>query len=169
MLWQTLAPVFAGALLLVTSCDSPEPISPTSETPAFAGVPASGNDNKFVVVFDENFSLDCDGEQLAVDFTGWLQGRIFPQASNPNIELDVFHSLFTFTNTAGETFTFRDVGPNHAKIDFDTGVVTVELSGRISGGVIGHLVFNTSTGEVDFIAGNVELAARDALACEALT
>jgi hypothetical protein len=165
---RTFAPALLGALLLVSGCDSPEPAAPASETPLFAGVPANGNENKLVVPVNDEFLAECDGEELTVNITGWFQARLFPQPSNPNVELDVFHLLWTFTNSTGETFTFHDIGPNHISFDFDTEEFILDLTGRISGGVIGHLRINLTTGETEFVAGKV-FGDLTALACEALT
>jgi hypothetical protein len=115
---------------------------------------------------DEEFPVDCNGEQLTVHLTGWLQGRLFRQP-NPNLSLDVFHFLWTFTNSAGETFTFHDVGPNRVHFDSQTGELVLEATGRAAGLVIGHIRINVDTGEVEFIAGKD--ADLEALACEALT
>jgi hypothetical protein len=168
MLSRTVAPALLGVLLLVTGCDSPEPAAPAGETPVFAGVPDDGNENKLVVPINDEFPADCDGEELTVNVTGWFQARLFPQPSNPNVELDVFHLLWTFTNSAGETFTFHDVGPNRVHFDFDTGDLILELTGRIADGVIGHIRVNLTTEETEFVAGK-EFGDLVALACEALT
>jgi hypothetical protein len=166
-LTAVLLAVPVGTLFLVTGCQSSESVSPSTVNLVLARAPATGNDNKFVIPVNEEFSVDCDGEQLTVNVTGWFQGRSFPQP-NPNVELDVFHQLWTFTNSAGETFSFHDVGPNRVHFDFDTGEFILELTGRVAGAVIGHLRVNLDTGEVEFIAGK-DVGDFYALACEALT
>jgi hypothetical protein len=163
-----LLAVPVGTLFLVTGCQSSESVSPSTDNLVLARAPATGNDNKFVIPVNEELPVDCDGEQLAGNLTGWFQGRFFPQPSNPNAELDVFHFLWTFTNSAGETFSFHDVGPNRVHFDFDTGEFILELTGRVAGAVIGHLRVNLDTGEVEFIAGK-DVGELNALACEALT
>jgi hypothetical protein len=157
-----------GTLFLLGGCQSSESVSPSSDDPVLARAPATGNGNKFVVPVDEEFPVDCGGEQLTGSVTGWFQGRFFSQPRNPNVELDVFHFLWTFTNSGGETFTFHDVGPNRVHFDPKTGELFLELTGRVAGAIIGHLTINLNTGEVEFAAGQ-DVGGLEALACEALT
>jgi hypothetical protein len=158
----------AGVLLTVTGCDNPGPVSPVTDEPALARAPADGNGNKLVFSIDETFPVDCGDEELAAHAVGWFQVKLFPGAGNRNVELDVFHLVQTFTNTAGETFAFRDVGPDHFYFD-DEGNLIVTVTGRSTGsGVIGHVVINLTTGEVTLVAGK-EFGTAEALACEALS
>jgi hypothetical protein len=169
MFSRTLAPGLAATLFLVTGCGNSDPASPPTDTPAFAQVPATGNGNKIVDSFDHPFpSVDCGGgEILDAHIKGWVQTRFFDQPNNRNVELDVFHSVLTFTNSAGETFTFHDLGPD--LVYFDHGLLVVALMGRIgSEGVIGRLVINTDTGAVEFFAGK-DIGDVNDLACQALT
>jgi hypothetical protein len=174
---RTLAPALLPALLVAMACANPEPTSPTNpestsltnDTPAIAGVPAPGNGNKFVVPIDEDLpSVDCGGGTiLAVHIEGWIQGREFPQPKNPNVALTIFHTVLTFTNSAGETFTFNDLGPD--RVYFDDGNLVVAVVGRIGGiGLIGRLVIDLATGQVLFFAGK-DIATVSDLACDALT
>ncbi len=168
-LTAVLLAVPVGTLFFVTGCQSSESVSPSIDNPVLARAPATGNGNKFVVpVNEELLPVDCDGEQLTGQLTGWSQGRLFPQPSNPNVELEVFHFLWTFTNSAGETFRFHDVGPNRVHFDSQTGELVLELTGRVGGAVIGHLRINLNTGETEFIAGK-DAGELEALACEGLT
>jgi hypothetical protein len=58
------------------------------------------------------------------------------------------------------------VGPDHYYVD--RGNLIVTITGRSSAsGVIGHVVLNLDTGEVELVAGK-EFGTTDALACEAL-
>jgi hypothetical protein len=135
---------------------------------ALARAPADGNGNKLVFSIDETFPVNCGGEELVGHAVGWFQVKLFKGAGNRNVELDVFHLVQTFTNPAGETFVFRDVGPDHYYFD-DEGNLIVAVTGRSTGsGVIGHVVINTTTGEVTLVAGK-EFGSAEALACEALT
>jgi hypothetical protein len=145
-----------------------EAASPTTDTRAFAGVPANGNGNKLVIPTDEDLpAVDCGGgEFLDAHAEGWIQLRLFPQPKNPNIALDIFHTVFTFTNSAGETFKFNDLGPD--RIFVDGGNVFLAIIGRTSGGHIGQFVIDLATGEVVFVAGR-DFADAFTLACEALT
>ena len=125
-LTAVLLAVPVGTLFLVTGCQSAESVSPSPDTPAFAKGPADGNGNKFVIPVDEQFPVDCNGAQLIGHLTGWFQGRLFRQP-NRNVELDVYHFLWTFTNSAGKTFRFHDVGPNRVHFDARTGELVLEL------------------------------------------
>jgi hypothetical protein len=87
--------------------------------------------------------------------------------SGGNLELNVFHLVFTFTNAEGETFVSNDVGPD--RVYEKKGQVFIAITGRAGGsGVIGHVVLNLTTGEVELVAGK-EFGSHEALACEALT
>ncbi len=153
-----------GTLLL--GCENSEPASPSTDTPAFAQLPATGHGNKEVIPIDVELpSVNCGGgEVLQEHASGWLQVHVFDQPKN--VELDVFHSVITFTNSAGETFRLTDVGPD--RVYFDGENLVVAVMGRIaSENFIGRLVFNAETGEVVFAAGrNNDI---NALACQALT
>jgi hypothetical protein len=122
-----------------------------------------------VELIDEDApAIDCgDGEFLDLHFSGWIQFRVFEEPFKRNVELDVFHVIGTYTNAAGETFVFRDVGPDHYYLE--DGNFIVEASGRQGGrGLLGHIVINITTGETELVAGK-EFVGADALACEALT
>ena len=160
--------IAVAGFLTVASCDNPGPLSPSTEEQALAKAPSDGNGNKLVFTVDDTFPVDCGDEELVATAVGWFQIRLFRGAGNRNIELDVFHLVETFTNSAGETFTFRDVGPDHYYLD-DDGNLVVAISGRSTGSnVIGHVVINITTGEVTHVAGK-EFGSAEALACEALT
>jgi hypothetical protein len=166
---RILTTAFLGTLFLVTGCENSAPLSQSTDSPALAKAPATGNDNKLVIPVDEDLpSADCGGgEILAGHLDGWVQVRFFGQPSNRNVELDIFHLIHTYTNSAGETFVFRDVGPDQFYIE--DGNLIVATTGRSSGsGVIGHVLINLTTGEVEFVAGK-EFGSVEALACEALT
>jgi hypothetical protein len=157
-----------GTLCLVTGCQDPTSVSQPTDTPSFAQTPATGNGHKFVLPIDEDGDpVNCGaGAVLDVHFGGWIQFRVFDEPIKRNVELDVFHVVSTFTNTAGETYVFRDVGPDHYYLE--DGNLIVASSGRLGGGLIGHIVTNLTTGETEFIAGK-EFAGAEALACAALT
>ena len=168
MLRRTVLGSLAGVLLTATGCDNPGPVSPTTHEPAHAKAPADGNGNKLVFSIDETFPVNCGDEELVAHAVGWFQVRLFKGAGNRNVELDVFHLVQTFTNLAGESFAFRDVGPDHYYFD-DEGNLIVTVTGRSTGsGVIGHVVIDLTTGEVKFVAGK-DFGSAEALACEALT
>jgi hypothetical protein len=161
-LTAVLLAVPVGTLLL--GCENSEPSSPSTDTPV--ALPANGHGNKEVIPIDVELpSVDCGGGQVLQEHAkGWLQVHVFDQPKN--VELDVFHNVITFTNSAGETFRLTDVGPD--RVYFDGENLVVAVMGRIaSANFIGRLVFNAETGEVVFEAGrNNDI---NALACQALT
>jgi hypothetical protein len=165
---RTLIPMLVGTLFLVTGCEDPAAVSPPTDTPVFAQVPATGNGQKFVAQIDEDApTVDCGGGVLLdLHFDGWIQFRVFDEPAKRNVELDIFHVVGTYTTSAGKSFVFRDIGPDHYYLE--DGNLFVASSGRFGGGLIGHIVSNITTGETVFIAGK-EFAGAEALACEALT
>ena len=128
--------------------------------PAMA-VPASGR-NKIVYEFTEAdaqaeaaaASEGC-GFEIDVELTGWTQTMTFDAGGGNRQQesITVFHGDATFT--AGDrTYHIHDVGPDHYySVD---GVLYVALTGRslTGSGVIGHVIINLDTGEVEFQAGN---------------
>jgi hypothetical protein len=87
--------------------------------------------------------------------------------SGGNLELNVFHLVFTFTNEAGETFVFNDVGPDRVYVK--NGELFLAITGRSTAtGIIGHVVLNLTRGEPVLVAGK-EFAPLEDQACEALT
>ncbi len=159
-------------LFAVIGCDQ-QPVEPSSdqvaETPLFA---PHGNDNKFVWPFQFNWQVECGGGQiLDVDFSG--TGQFMLKSGKKNIELDIWHNTWLYTNAAGDTFRWIDTGPDRFYYD-ENGDLIITVTGRATASGpnrdevnIGHMVFNTQTGEVEFIAGQY-LGALDDMACEAL-
>ena len=166
-LTAALLPISAGMLFLLAACQDPASVSQPTDAPALAQAPATGNGQKFVLPIDEEDVVNCGpGQILTVHFFGWIQFRVFDEPVKRNVELDVFHVAGIYTNTAGKTYRFNDVGPDHYYLD--DGNLIIAASGRIGGGNIGHVVTNLTTGETVFVAGK-EFESADALACEALT
>jgi len=155
-------------LLLLIGCQDPAAVSQPSDLPAFAQAPADGNGRKLVFTIDQELpGVDCGGGTvLAAHIEGWIQARVFEGSGSPNVELDVFHTVTTFTSPAGKTYAFHDVGPDHYFIR--GGDLIVASSGRLGGGLIGRVVTNLTTGETLFVAGK-EFAGVESLACAALT
>ena len=176
------APIAAAlALVLAFGCtdQSTAPTALNEAVPAPSldqgGVPSDGNGNKFVFPFDIDGQVTCtSGDVLNRNDFGWFQGRIFGQPNNRNVELDVFHDVITYTNASGDTFVWRDVGPDHFYVGDGELFVTVTGRSTASGNsnrdeiVVGHVVLNLTTGEVVFVAGN-EFGTLDDLACDELT
>jgi hypothetical protein len=153
--------------LLLLACDRDPVVPSVPDTPLFSQAPVDGNGNKAVFRFDVTFPVDCSTQTLTLNIHGWVQIRVFGQPNNRNVELDVFHGLWTFTNSAGKSFVWHDVGPDHYYIDTN-GDLIVAITGRATeSGVIGTVRVNLTTGEVKFVAGN-QFEITD-LACAALT
>lgn len=124
-----------------------------------------GNENKTVVHLDdpeewaalsEEISAEC-GFDVVVDGFGWVQIMTFSdqRGRTQHEELNVYHSRIV-ASANGQTIEILDVGPDHFFVR--DGVAYLALTGRsITGsGVIGHVVVNLDTGEVEFEAGNVQ-------------
>jgi hypothetical protein len=149
---------------LLLACDAGSPVSPLIGTPSFA---PAGTDNKEVITVDDPpFTFECDGGAvLTGQLSGWFQ---LMGGQGGNLELNVFHLLFTFTNPAtGQTFLFRDIGPD--RVFERDGDLYIAITGRsTASGVIGHVVFNLTTEEVVLVAGK-SFGDVFVLACETLT
>jgi hypothetical protein len=163
----TLVPV------LIFACDR-QPVAPQgrvvpSDRPLFSQTPADGNGRKLVIPVDVQFPafVTCQsGASLDLHLTGWVQVEEFDR---PNLFLvHGIHFVFTFSNAAGETFVWREMGVDVLTID-ENGDIIDRLAGRDGfDGVIGHLVVDVTTGDVRFVAGNPVGTSNDQ-ACAALT
>lgn len=124
-----------------------------------------GNENKTVVNLDdpeewtalsEEISAEC-GFEVVVDGSGWVQIMTFSdqRGRTQHTELNVYHSRIV-ASANGQTIEILDIGPDHFFVR--DGVAYLALTGRsITGsGVIGHVVVNLDTDEVEFEAGNVQ-------------
>lgn len=136
--------------------------------------PSDGDGNKLVFDWDETYSINCNSGDLTVHEAGWAQIRWFGPTNNPNIELGVFHDVYTFTNSDGDEFVYRDVGPDrYFYVEGDKMFVSVSGTSSYSGTPdrdeinIGHMVLNLETNEVELIAGR-GLGNLFDLACETL-
>ncbi|MEN8238618.1 MAG: hypothetical protein ABFR53_05380 [Actinomycetota bacterium] len=146
--------------------------------PAAMAVPAAGNEDKlFVEEFYAEYEWDCgDGVYLDAVWSGWMKGRVFAETSN-SIELLVWHTDTVFTNESGDTWVWKDRGPDHVMIKNNAdGVPTVyvTVTGRSALNIIGHMVINAETGEIEFVAGQQPFGGEpfeywpEDLACEVL-
>lgn len=161
------------ALFVAVSCDQ-QPVEPPTDaaaaTPLFA---PKSNANKEVWAFQFYWTVDCGGGQiLDVDFSG--TGQFMLKNGKKNIELNVWHNTWLYTNAAGDTFRWIDTGPDRFYYNDDgdliitvTGTSTASGPGRDEVNV-GHMVYNMDTEQVEFIAGR-DLGLLDDMACEALT
>ena len=176
---RSLSLVLSTFIVLYFSC-STESLDGTQSSESIYGnelpsekAPANGNGNKFVFEFVGGWSVDCDPGWLAVEYEGWGQFRFFGQPNNPNIEMGIFHLVFTYTNSTGETWVWRDVGIDRYYVKngelFVSIVGTSSASGSIDRDkiVVGQVILNLDTQETVFVAGN-EMGNMDALACHEL-
>ena len=176
MLWR-IPLVALVSLFLVVSCDQ-RPFEPIEDdaaaTPIFS---PKSNANKFVWDFDDEWSEVCSGGQtIDATMVGW--GQFMSKKSVRTLEVDVFHLVFTFTY-GGDTFVYRDVGPDHWYCTDSDCFVSVTGRSSASGTTdrdeinIGHAVMRLDGPfgdpvEVVFIAGR-GLGTLTDMACDALT
>jgi hypothetical protein len=146
------------------------PAAPPGRTALATQAPADGNGNKELQTLDFDVPASCpNGTELTLHVEGWVQLRVFPQPNNSRVELDVFHVVHTWSNSAGETFVDREIGPDRYYIDRDTGHLILASTGKLSfAGVTGQIVTDLITGEVLFVTGP-GFPDHLALACAALT
>ena len=161
-----------AALCVASGCTNSEPLAPASNVrPFFSQAPADGNGNKVVIPVDivfPDFTTCSSGATLDMHLVGWVQVYVFDQPDSRNVELHDLHLVFTFSNAAGETYVWREIGPDHIQLA-DNGDLIDSATGRDGfDGVIGRIVTNTTTGAVEFVAGN-QSGTRDDRACAALT
>jgi len=164
------AVVLLGTVVLA-GCDTSAPsatLGPLTTALQSDQAPADGNGNKQVFIIDDGPTpVACpNGEVISRHITGWFQVRLFDQGDSRNVELDVFHQNFTFTNAAGKSWTWEDIGP--VQFSLEDGQLMAAIPGRSAGTIIGRFVINLETGEVVFEAGQ-DVAVPRVYACERLT
>lgn len=140
--------------------------------PAAVAAPSDGNGNQDVIDLDLSFPITCDnGTELDLHLGGWIQFKEFNGESNKNIDHTIVHIEFTFTNSAGDTFSYLDVGTDRLSVDKD-GNLVLQILGRVSDvlglgfSIIGQAVLVNF--ELDSTSGNVGPSADDQ-ACATLT
>jgi hypothetical protein len=142
--------------------------------------PNNGNGNKEVFEWDMDWTVDCDGSELLAELSGWSQFKAFKGNKNRNISLEVFHVDTVYTNDVGDTWVWRDRGPDHYYVvtnELGEPEVHWAITGRSGWNVIGHVVINMATGELVVSAGQHPFGGDDSnfmafwaddLACEIL-
>lgn len=171
--------VLAGFVMLFYACHT-ESLDESMDINAgygdqsmFDKAPADGNGNAVVIEFDGQYPVECASETILAEYSGWARYRWFGPEKNRNIQLGVFHFVFTFTNSSGETWIWRDVGIDRLYMRNGNLYVSVIGTSTASGTVnfdevvVGHVIINLTTNEVEFVAGR-ELGALEDLACNAL-
>lgn len=120
-----------------------------------SAAPSDGNGNKSVENIEEfGIPIFCDGDDLQdlwLDVEGFVQEKGFVETS-PNEFLAVFHVTETWTNAEGDSWVWRDRGPDRGYVD-QNGDFIVTITGRSGVNNIGHVVINESTGEVEQRSG----------------
>ena len=115
-----------------------------------------GGNNSEVFEWDMSWSVDCGGSELMAELSGWSKFRVFKGNHNRNISLEVFHLDTVYTNDVGDTWVWRDRGPDHYFVvnnEFGEPEVHWSISGRSGWNNIGHVVINLETGELILSAG----------------
>jgi hypothetical protein len=87
---------------------------------------------------------------------GWFQGHEFKGRGNRNVDITVYHFDLVYTNELGESWTWRDRGPDrfyYVVNELGDPELHWAITGRSGLNVVGHAVFNISTGEFVLIAG----------------
>ena len=135
---------------------------------AMAGPSSNQNKDVFPIVFDAPDAVDCgDGSFLDVSVDGWVQVMVYND-TNKHIDRAIFHVEAVFTNSAGDTFRYIDVGPDKFYMDKDGNLVHT-VTGRPAdvGGfaLSGHMVLVND--EVVSVSGNVSPTDADQ-ACDAI-
>ena len=172
MIKPLLATILFGALSGVSGCSRPDPVSPLSNNrPRFEQAPGDGNGKKFILPVDLQFPdyVTCaSGATLDMHLVGFVQIIVFDQPDAPHVLLHQLHLEFNYSNATGETFVWREVSWDHISLA-DNGDLIDHVAGRNGfDGIIGRIVFNITTGEATFEAGN-HIGTSDDQACAALT
>jgi hypothetical protein len=162
-------PLIASVTLLVSACqgrDLSSPLGGSSKTTARAAEMAAGASPITVFPIDITDQVTCDnGTSLTRSEVGRIQIHSFTQGNSGILELDSFHIDITFTNASGQTYTWRDVGPD--KLSIQNGQLVLTITGR-AGGHVGTFTIDPVTGAVLFSAGP-DLGSPTTLACAALS
>ena len=157
---------------MVSGCAQSDPVSPLAvNRPRFDQAPADGNGGKIVIPVDVDFPdfPTCpNGTTLSLHVAGWVQIHVRSKSNNRNVELDNVQLVFTYSNAAGLTFQWHEVGVDHYSITPDGDLVVASMGRNGFNGIIGRIVTDAVTGEVRFEAGK-PIALRDDQACAALT
>ena len=115
-----------------------------------------GGNNSEVFEWGMWWPVDCGGAELLAELSGWSKFREFKGDHNRNISLEVFHLETVYTNDEGDTWVWRDRGPDHYYVvnnEFGEPEVHWTITGRSGWNNIGHVVINLDTGELILSAG----------------
>ena len=135
---------------------------------AMAGPGSNQNKDVFPIIFDAPGAVDCgEGSFLDVSVDGWVQVMVYND-TNKHIDRAIFHVEAVFTNSAGDTFRYIDVGPDKFYMDKDGNLVHTVTGRPADGGgfaLSGHMVFVND--ELVSVSGNVSPTDADQ-ACDAI-
>ena len=139
----------------------------SSDRPLFERAPADGNGNKEIFTIDQqlpDFTTCEGGATLSLHLVGWIQTRNVSQVPQGILP---FHFDFIYSNAAGKTYVWHQVGSERFYFD-GNGNLILSVAGRLGyDGNIGRLLVNITTGEVVVVRGKNAFA--EDLACAALT
>lgn len=147
---------------------SADPLAPSFDQ---GGLPNDGSGDKQVIPINFAFQLDCGAGSLDVTVEGWLQVHFFGP-DNRNLFVRNAHIVSTYTNAAGDTWVFRDVGADRLWVA-SNGDLMIAMKGRVGftvtgGAVIGQIVLNLTQQQIVSVSGQ-SLPNADDMACDVLT
>jgi hypothetical protein len=164
---RVLLPIVASVTVLAAACQGSDISSPLGSKGAaqVAQLAATPTPNTVFPV-DVTSQVTCaNGTSLNQEEVGRIQMHTFSQGNSNILEMDSFHVVITFTNAAGQSYTWRDVGPD--KISMQDGKLVLTVTGR-AGGMLGTFTIDPFTGTVLFSSGPA-LGSPVTTACAALS
>jgi hypothetical protein len=145
---RTSLGLIAGTLLAALVVGTASAAPPTKET-------FDLDDPGAEAFWSEVLTEEC-GFDVIADFEGTVTVHTFDRATGRGkIQIDKYWIRDTFTRVStGKTITLNDVGPDLWSYSPE-GVLMIALTGRslTGSGVIGRVVINTETGDVEHMAG----------------
>lgn len=164
-IYLSLSLLLSFSTMACQGSDTVSPLGKTSSMLAARRDEVAGNANQTVFSIDVSDQVTCDnGSVLTRSAVGRIQVHNFDHGNNPNLALDNFQVAFNYTNAAGDSFTWREVGPD--RLTVQDGKLLLTVTGR-AGGHIGTFTIDPTTGAVLFSAGQ-DLGSPDAQACAQL-
>ena len=170
MKYRYITPAIA-LLALASACQSSDLAAPLSPAGTMATVKldaplASPSGNKTMYPIGASNQMTCtNGVVLTQTESGTIQVHNAANGNGPNLELDTFQMIITFTNADGASVVYRDVGVN--RLISQDGKLVVKVSGR-SGDHIGTFTMDITNGAMLFEAGQ-DLGSTRMEACAALS
>ena len=120
---------------------------------AAVAAPVAGSADQWVEEFSVAWVVECEDESfLVAEETGWVKGKWFSEKNKQGM-LIIWQSDIVYTNRSGDTWLWRERGPDKLFFDKKSGVAYLTVAGRSILNSIGHLVIKLDTGEVELAAG----------------